>query len=456
MSIPAKKRFIEIQPTNMSSNNQYSYKDGYSTLEFDIPAQPALLRGQSLKLNGLFSVLQGATTSGVNRTPANSNKGFMSRIDDRNGIHSIIQNLTISSSLTGTVYESIRNYPRLASILLVQSNSLDDYSEAQGMLSGALGKQKQTSKLCDRQFSFSINLFSGFLNSEVIDLLLVGGVRISIFLNSDVDVVYDNNFADTTNTDASSNGGSFYRLNDATLSYDLDVIKDPMQLQSLGKMGGWSYNSWSSFFQNIQSSIHQSSINIAKENVRSVVMNLIPSKWSNNYSRNGQLQMRLLKSGVNDNNDPKINTICPLNNVLFQRNGLRFPLNYEMRTPIGSDALPAEVLLQSMNVEQYEKLNTHLLQSAITLSNGEMRPSTAGVVGATNIKSELHGQDAISVFNIGVNYSHISAGANFKNTPLVFRLESPTFTDQTATSAFVFVNSQNTVMFQNGSVQIIS
>ena len=448
MSIPSQKKFIQIKPTNNASANEYTYKNGVSTIDFDIPAQPALLRAKTIRFSGICSILQGASENGVNKRTNNASSvsPFISRIDSRVGLHSLIDNITISSSQTGTVYETIKNYNRLASMLLTQNNALSDYQNEQGMLSGALGKESSTSKLCDCDFAFSLNFFTGFLNAEVIDLLLVGGLRISIYLNSDVDVIYDNNYLANAETDASSGGGSFFKIKDLSLNYDLDIIKDPKQLQVLGKAGQWSYNSWSSFFQNLQSNIHQSSINISKASVRTVLMNMCPSNFSNNYSRNGQLNLRIMKSGP-INGETRNSVICPLSKVLFLRNGLRYPLNYEMESDNGLN--PAELVLQGLNGEKYTALNKRFLQSQKTLSNGAL-------VADSRFTNEASGDDAINAFVIAMNYSHISGGANFKNTPLQFRLESDTFTDQTPQSLFIFVNSLNTVTIQKGNVNIVN
>jgi len=79
--------------------------------------------------------------------------------------------------------------------------------------------------------------------------------------------------------------------------------------------------------------------------------------------------------------------------------------------------------------------------------------------GEARFRDSMTENDAVSVNNIGVKYDGITKnGLNFKGTPLGLRLQSqpPAGVALEPHSLFAFVYHKNTIVFNNGQVQVMN
>ena len=70
--------------------------------------------------------------------------------------------------------------------------------------------------------------------------------------------------------------------------------------------------------------------------------------------------------------------------------------------------------------------------------------------------TSVTGNDGIQSYHFGVSYDHLAGvGQNFKGSPLAVRIQSD-LTSGEPHSIFTFVKHKNTIVFNNGAVQIMN
>tara|TARA_R110001592_G_scaffold186157_3_gene430475 strand:- start:990 stop:1475 length:486 start_codon:yes stop_codon:yes gene_type:complete len=147
-----------------------------------------------------------------------------------------------------------------------------------------------------------------------------------------------------------------------------------------------------------------------------------------------------------------------LEELTFTKGGLRIPLDFEVRT------LEEERLGVATSQKNFEELNAVRNVWAMSSFMKDLRTELSlnlnnTVAGEARFTDSMTENDAQTVNNIGVKYDGITAnGLNFKGTPLGLRLQSqpPAGVALQPHSLFAFVYHKNTIMFQNGQVQVIN
>ena len=111
--------FIEIVPSNVNANASISFAGGNPVLQFIIGSQDRMLLGNSVRFVGKFVTrLSSGSMSSSNVSPL--------AMDEKLGVMSTIETLTIKSQRTGQTLETIRHYNRfLASYLPVTTSAQD-------------------------------------------------------------------------------------------------------------------------------------------------------------------------------------------------------------------------------------------------------------------------------------------------------------------------------------------
>jgi len=457
----SRRSLVQINPTNQGAGI-YSFRGGVNTLIFDIPMTPAILNGKSVSINGKFNVYTGvgAKTAPTNRSSpdgliagaATSQDVF---IDPRTGINSVIDFLTISS-LEGSSYSQIKNYNRLCSSILPLQESIKSYlNGGVNMTYGAVGKKQQQGRMCDTTINFSLPLLAGFLQAEAIDLQLVRGLRITITLASDLFVCNNNFWSNGIANGGTIDSGAFYELSDVHMSYELEVPDAQGQAAMVANTSGsWDYNAYSSFYQVIQSTDMNAVMNVNTSRTIGTIMNMIPSQFINNYNYNSNWATKLLTPDAGG----RLTNQLDLEELTFTKGGLRVPLDFEVRT------LEEEQEGVSTSQKNFEELNAIRNIWAMSSFMKSLRTELSlnlndNVSGEARFRDSMTVNDAQSVNNIGVKYDGITKnGLNFKGTPLGLRLQSkpPTGVALQPHSLFAFVYHKNTIVFNNGQVQVMN
>lgn len=459
----SRREVLQILPTNLGSG-VFGARNGLPQIIFEIPRFPKVMNGKSLRINGTF---QAFASTGV--TPNNSTTFFNNAagnndvfIDGRTAISSVVDVLSIQN-LEGATYETIKNYNRMCASLQPLNESTGNYLNG-GVdgLYGALGKEVSMAAKCDNKFEFSLPLLAGYLN-QVIDLQLTKGCRIVINLSPDNFVMRNTKWRNPASNGGTTLGGAYYELSNLSLSVTCEDPPAPAkQAMIANTRGSWDYDCYSSFYNVIQSSDHNAIININTGRTIATIMNLVPSKFLNNYNYNSQWTSQLLTedaAGILKNR-------VVMTDLTFTKGGLRIPLDFE------TDSRLAQTNGTSTSFKNFEELNA--IRNVWSLSNftkslaTELSLPKSNAVANGNALGQakfslqngysINDEDRIQQYNLGVSYDQITYnGLDFRGTPLGIRIQSvaPSGTQLRPHSLFVFVKHKNTIVFENGQVRVI-
>ena len=457
-----RRELIQVQPTNLGAG-VFGARSGLPQIIFEIPKVPKIMNGKSMRISGTFETFVSDGISPQNKdnwcAAAPTNDVY---IDGRTGVASAFDIVSIQN-LEGATYENIKSYNRLCSSIMPLSESIKTYTNG-GLDSqyGGLSKEVSTAAKCDKPFEFSIPILAGFLQGTPIDLELVKGLRIIITLAPDNFVLRNNHWRHDNSTGGVNNGGAFYRISDLNLSFEAEIPPAAGQEAMMrNQNGAWEYEAYSSFYNVVQSNDHNAVLNINTGRTISTIMNMIPSKFLNNYNYNSQWTTQLLTDGVTAG-IPRNRVV--MKDLTFTKGGLRIPLDMEIRSE------ESQKQGVSTSMKNFEELNAirnvwsvsnfvKSLRTSLSLPTGN-EVAANGATGQARFNAgqyEIADEDKLQQYNIGVGYDHITEnGLNFKGTPLGIRIQSvaPTGTTLTPHSLFCFVKHKNTVVFRNGAVSI--
>lgn len=455
------REFIQVNPTNLG-DGKFSDRSGLNQLIFDIPRVPKIMNGKSLRINGQFKVLAGdGTTLPLNSTDFFSNaptRDFF--IDGRTGVHSCIETLSIQS-LNGATYSTIKSYNRLTASLLPLNDSINTYLNGNDSGLGGLGKDVSTAKKVDRPFDFSIPLLDGFLQGQPVDLQLVQGLRIVITLANSNYVIHNNKWRNSASTSAKADGGAFYELSDCICSFEAECPTEEGRVAMMKNRNGvMEYNTYSSFYNVLNSDDHNISLNINTGRTLAVISNIIPSSWVSNYDYDSQRTTQVLTANAGGVLENRV----LLKEITFTKGGMRLPLDFE----VDSEETEGEGIADSFN--NWEEINAirdtwvsgNFVKSLTTeLSNPYQRAGQPAIqIARFDRKNQpsLVEEDKVQQFNIGFSTDKITDnGSNYKGTPLGVRIQHNLQGKQLVPhSLFLFVKHKNTIMFQNGMVNVMN
>tara|TARA_B110000908_G_C10263597_1_gene461373 strand:+ start:4251 stop:5600 length:1350 start_codon:yes stop_codon:yes gene_type:complete len=440
----SKRKMRQIRPTNIGKN-EWSFKEGTPQIEFQMKGTEIVI-GSTMRLNGVFEVFTASKTKPTNNKDVVSKQNV--NIDSRIGLHSVLENITLNNATTGRNYEIVKHYNRLVSTLQPKQTSQSDYVGGGVDINGATSKSENTGNLCNRKLSFSLPLHCGMLK-EKLDLSLLGGLEIILDLASDSFVLNDTNYKDATDTSAQ---GSYYKLKDLVLSYDA-IIPSAQAQQAMARntSGSFNYTSFASYYTTIVGSDSNHIFNLNSSYTQSIMMNIIPSKWINNYQRNSSSTTPLLNQIGGTGSLVRKATI---KDITFLRNNMKFPLDFTIPAKefIGQTNNPnANLIFEDINSVRVPSKNVSALISPVNVRGfGNVRPNSAFYFPTSN---KLGSNDP--VFNLSIGYDNIKGlGVNMKNSPFGFRVRSNlTHGTDNPHSVYLFVKQLNTLQISNGAIQ---
>ena len=416
------KRYMRLAPSNGSG--QFSFTNGNPVIKFSVADTQALLVGKEMRFCGKLALFSEGTTSITHDKNIN--------IDRITGIQSFISSISIGSRrYSSSVLEVIHNYPRLSSTLYAQTHSprgmrTQIFNEQGGTGKGRYNnydqkaQQSNASGDLDRSiknarksvlvgsdlnspFEFALRLNTGLLMNEAIPLNLVGGLEITINLNSNFSALYGN----TTDLKADCS----YRIIDPYLMCPLLYLNQGQIAESnQNPQGSFSFMSYQSLYSVLDSTDQSIVHRLNSRNLVSVIQNYIPIKYLNNRGYNG---MACWEGGGIDN-------------IEFHRDGVRYPLEYNLTVnkTIGDGTNDKENL-------QIGDLNPAILWNALS-TVGAVKDLTRSQIIPENIKG-IAKQDG--VYATGVNWDKISkVGINVNGTltyDVRSKLEDPDDNDAT-------------------------
>jgi len=435
---------LEIVPSNITSDGKLSYKNGQPTIQLLVGAQDRYIVPGSVRLVGEFTVKKNSTIIPL--------EGDDIRMNERLGVFSMIDTLSIFSQRSGQTIETINHHNRMMSSYLSVTQSQGDFAchayetalrfpnyKAQ-QLGVITNTQAASASGGDSPNSFCIPLVSGlFLGQEPIplsDSWGVGGLNIEIQLAPDQQVLFSATNADTKIVDA------FYELSNVRLICEVQT-PDPNFTPQMTNT--FVYNSISSYYNTINSANAVLNFNLGLKSVLGAFMNVVPAGHINNFTRDGLATLEFTnKDGSN----------AEIEQLVFTRAGQRSPLEYNIdtlqKTPGEADNQTAD----SQIVRNY----MNAVMSFAKIQRTSVEPSVYRNIDYSTDDSYSGAKTIINggaAWGLGVAYDNISdQGVDFSNSPFGVQLQLK-LTSDNPQSIFLFVHSRQTVVSAQGSIQVM-
>ena len=466
------KRFLQLHPQNATSGGIYSPRNGLVLVRFDISSSeaPLLLDGSSLRLGGVYTARQ------IGAAPNQLAPGELNFLDGFCGVNMAIENVTISSKRLNQNLERINQYYRLCPSVVSGSKGLKEMETelSSQSLSHNTNALSRPGLNCYNGFStvgpvvgaaqrgqaFSMPLYAGIFNSgQDIDLSssAMGGCTIEILLRASTNVIFGAN--------ASANQ-AYYELSNLVLTCPVyEVGGAPAQ------GGQFSFNSWSSMFQTVNSSDSVLSLTPGLGRVTSCLINSVTATDLGNQlfnsSRLGSLgevqQLRWSANGALLPLQYRLQTVNQQNNDVAKINATA-PASFQVHN------LNADIVrnyLEGIKTDRYNKV-VGCNQSYNSWSGGAVNQTiNAGRTGETP-----QGSDGLAIlydaYGSGQNFSQrvwsiqlrTSAVNQLNNTAQTGgaagtnRANSIDGTAATAQACSVFFLSKNTILFGGNGIDV--
>jgi len=448
-----KRELLQFVPVNIGAENKFSPdRNGLQQVVFQIPKLPRIMMGKTLRVNGSFNVKDtgnSAPNNGTNFFEAAPGSSVF-WIDGRIGVSSCIDNLSIQN-LKGATYSNVKNYNRLCSSLVPLNQSFMNYI---GSVDDeyAPGKQITMAKRCDREFDFSIPLLDGFLQSDPIDMDLVEGLVITLTLAPSNFVIQNNKWL---NSAATPPNGAYYEWSDIVLSVETEIPDAKGQeALAMNKTGMMQYKTYSNFYSVIVSNQQNLSYLFNTRNTTALIGNIVPSTWLNNYSYFSSATPQLLYENANN----VLNNNIQVDSYTYQKSGVRTPYDFEIVSENTQKQGTAD------SVKNMTELNS--VRDVWDLYNFEKSLKTELCNPLSDTKKNKFDRNRYSIveedlenqYNIGVSYDKFSNGVDFRGETFGLRIQStlPSSAQFQPHSLFLFVEHENTIVFKDGMVQVIS
>ena len=332
------KRYMRLSPSNGSG--EFSFTNGNPIIRFSVADTQALLVGKEMRLCGELILFRTGTTA-VNYNDAVN-------IDRIAGIQNFISSVSIGSRrYSANVLEVVHNYPRLATQLYSNTHSPKGMRTTVFNEQGGVGKGRYSQydlqsigtdgtgatdrnlmasrkavirgRDANNTFKFALRLNTGLLMNDAIPLNLLGGLEITINLNS--------NFSSIYGATATLAADCSYKIKDPYLVCPLLYLnQEQIAQQAQQPQGAFSFMSYQSLYSVIDSSNQSIVHRLNNKNLVSVIQNYIPVKYLNNRLYNG---CACWDAGS-------------LDNIEYHKDGVRYPLEYNIEVNktngIGSNA----------------------------------------------------------------------------------------------------------------------
>jgi hypothetical protein len=454
MDTTTTRSLLQFQPTNLSSAQSIFSPDrnGLQSVTFQIPKLPRVMFGKTLRINGTMKVFDSTGGAPSNKTTyfdAGSANTLYN--DGRIGVSNCIDNISIQN-LKGATYSNVKNYNRLCSSLVPLNQSFNNY------INGvddeyAVGKQVTQALKCDKPFDFSVPILDGFFMGEnAIDMDLVDGLQITLTLAPSNFVLNNNNWLYPGQAPPN---GAYYEWSDLVLSVETEIPDAKGQEAMMkNRQGIMQYKTYSSFYNVILSNQHNLTFMFNTKNTTAVIGNMVPSSWINNYSYNSSATPQLLVENTSNvlGNNAKINAFT------YQKSGVRTPYDFEIVSETTQDEGTADSVKNlielnsvrdSWDIYNFEKsLKTELCNPLSDTKKNKFSRERYSIV-----EEDLENQ-----YNIGVCYDKFGNGIDFRGEVFSLRIQSqvPSTKSFQPHSLFLFNEHQNTLVFKDGMVQVLS
>ena len=421
---------LSISPANHLANATVSYRNGNPVVRFEIGESNRVLLPSSLRLVGSYHVYSDASR-GVPveatelETPSNL------------GVYAALDSLSFRTQRSKSEIETISGYNRFLSTYLPLTSSLQDGIGHLGE-SALVAPNPQFNKetvvnnaSTTTGNSFCIPLISGFTSSNNPYPLYNQGVEVTLQMSPDSQVMF------STGTDSSAFVNGFYEFKDLKLICEVvDTGESPDPSAPLT----YEYNSITTFYNTINSTNAQISLNLGQSRVLGVFGSFVPTSFINNLTQNGLATLYPRKSATE---------AAAIEQIVFTRGGERFPLIYNLdtlqkTTPTDESADP-QVVRNFMNaVVEFSKLNR---------TNASPVNTFVETDGTYGYKETIQGGSAGA--GIGCAMDVISGqGVDFSRVPFGIQMELDLDLDF-PNALYLYIHAKNTLVMSGDSIQVL-
>jgi len=430
--------YMDVQPSNVVSTGKVSYKEGNPVIQFIIGENDLHLMGSSVRFCGNIAVYRDSA-----RTIQTEASGNLLCLDPKLGIYSIIDTLTLSSQVHKSTIERVNNYNRfMSSYMPILSSEMESlgYLNATTLVSPNIGTQRievcnntngSGAVLHTEGSAFAVNLPCGLLGGRnPIPLSRnngIGGLMIEIQLAPDSQVFFSDDESATGLTDA------FYELSNLKLIAEAQVVAPNT---SVGNT--FEYNSIHSYFNSVNSTNAVLNFNLGLSNVLGTFINIVPSKYINNFAHDGLGTTPMLNSD---------DSVADIKQIVFTRGGIRMPLMYDIETQFKNDQ-------DNFDGDPQQLKNfVNAITPYYALKHTQLSPHTF-----TNDVPQIphFAKGAGIMYGLGVAMDQISGqGVNFSNVNFGVQIENNLTTDS-PNALYLFVRNRSTLVFTENGVQIMN
>ena len=436
-------RFLEIQMSNKPSDGKVSYRKGVSDLIFQIPAMNSTLIPSSVRLVGKLRVWKNGTPSVV----ALADDIHM---DSRLGVRGAFSSLTTRSIRHQQTIEHIRHYNHMLKSYLPLSTKLEDNIghldevaltlpnwELNHISNVVKGSTTNTGD------DFCVALPCGLLNGTAdipLSESMLAGLEIKLELAPDSQFLYavSGTIADTD---------CYYELSDLKMVCEVKDYSDA-EISAMAKksQGVFNYQSVSSYYDTINSANAQVNFNLGLSKVRSAWVSFIPSTYLNSLANNGY--STLMPTNITNGQ------IASVKKVVWTKGGSLYPKMYDLNNvvrdaPKTSMCDPVLVRDYCSAVLPWNHNHTNMLGP---LTCSRLWSATAG---STKLQPYTKITNSGLIWGLGVNYDSLGgSGQDFRTQQFGLNVELD-LTEDNPISSFIFVNSEQSVAFNQNGIQVI-
>jgi len=466
-------RFIQIRPDNVASDQTISFKKGFPTLSFTIPAQNGILDPRSVRINGELMVFKGfdAAAGGI-QDPVYDGDG-VNRItmDSRLGIYAMWDQLVIRHDKSKQICENIQNYNRYMSQYLGLTSSIQD-------LTGHMNESSLCQPNADAMFfnvvssgadpgggvapktrrpkSFSCYLPSGFLMAgQSVNLMEsgFGGLTIELHLSPDSNCLFSRSGAVVA-----GNSEAHYELSKLSLSCEVhDIPAEEMASLSSQTTGEHEFNTITSLYTTINSTNAQIQYSLGLRYLQSAFLNFVPAVHINSLADNGLALTQLSQSD---------SSLCDVKTVQFLKGGSNYPLDFTIRdvsettgnvTIAGGAGAGAQFNLSD------PQLNRMLAESVVPeamVDKTSLSPANVSRVydltsdGAAGLPSYKSVKAGGPLYGLGVRMSQFNSGEDFSQEQFGVALETD-LTSDSPQGVYLYFKSKAKLVWSSSGVNLL-
>ncbi len=445
MSMNSPSRYIEIRPDNIPADGKVSFKNGFPVLSFSVSAQNGMLDPRSIRIVGEFSAFKDNLA-----TPTPLTNGDHVTMNNRLGIYNLIDTLTIRSSRSKMICESIRHYSKFMNTYLGLTSS------AQGDQLGHLSQtcliqpnpttfrksvMESANTAAPQTNTFSAHLPCGFVQSgNMIDLRpdAFGGIQIEMLLQPDSNVLFQ--LAGST----SGIGDAHYELSNLKLTCEIMAPGDTPPASE----GTFDFNTITSLYTSINSTNAQIQYSLALSKVQSAFLTFMPVSNINTLTQDGQATTYPAGVGTDDN------ALAAIKRVQFLKGGVKYPADFDYVT----------------NIEEVGNEDTKLpdpqiikgLMDAVLPNYGMTRTSISPANMnrdynmATSITDEFSYNNIPlggSIMGLGVKYG-LGGGEDFSMEQFGVSIDSQLTADNPI-GVYIFIKAGARLVYNRNGVQVV-